>query len=147
MGYNECEALWLSLLRAMPEFDSNNTSRKDWKILNSGKSNYYAVLKKGEVVRERMAFSTDVAHRQTIIELWVRYREDGTDAIQMDDLTDAITNYVGSYRLGGDSVGTIQRAQIVEEREPQQTPANAPAWLFVELVGQMDDEEAITYAE
>lgn len=132
----------------MSEFDTNNSSRGDFKILNSGASDHYAVLFKGEpATRERVGFRMNTIQQRTILRIYQRYVNDSTSQIALQDLIDDIKTAVNPYRVIGDASSTIQSATITEEREMMMEPANAPAWLYVELVGVCDEEEIISYAE
>lgn len=147
MSYEAGEALWLARLRAMSQFNSDNTSRGNWGIRNSGKSGHYAILKPGTHTREMMSFNVRLNHYQTIIQLWQKYVDDGPSAIDLQELTSATIAYIDTWPRVGDATNTVQGAQIVEIREMQQIPADAPSWLFVELVGMWDEEQTITFAE
>lgn len=147
MSYEAGEALWLARLRGMSQFDASNTSRGKWGIRNTGKSAHYGILKPGAHTREMMGFNRRLNHYQTIIQLWQKYTEDGASAIDLEELTSATIAYIDTWPRLGDTANAVQGAKIIEIREMQQIPVDAPAWLFVELVGAWDEEQAIAFAE
>lgn len=132
----------------MADFNSDNTSRGDFKILNSGASDHYAVLFKGEISnRERIGLRMNVIQQETVIRVYQRYKNDGTSQIALQDLIDSIKTALNPVRIIGDTTGTIQSAMIVEERDMMQVPVDAPQWLYVELLGMCDEEEELTFTE
>jgi hypothetical protein len=147
MSYQAGEALWLARLRAMPQFNGDNTSRGKWGIRNTGKGHQYAILKPGTHTREMIAMNRRVNHYQTIIQLWQKYTEDGQSAIDLTTLTSSVLAYLDTYPQMGDTTEAVIGGQIIEVREMQQIPPDAPVWLFVELVGAWDEENAISFAE
>ena len=146
-GYKDGEALWLTRVRAVSGFDTSNTSRGNWTILNNGAADIYAILKPGEWNREMIGFNRRLNVYQTIIQVWQKYREDGTSMINLEDKINDILVSVDTYPQIGDSGNTVIDAQIIAVREVQQTPADAPTWMYAELVGEWQEEIAITYVE
>ena len=53
-NYSAGEALILKTIQATTSFSANNTSRANWKILNSGKSRQYVVLRAGAFERSQL---------------------------------------------------------------------------------------------
>lgn len=148
MGYEDIEALWLTRVRAMSEFNQNNSSRGDWSMLNNGRDEKYAILKPGQHIHEWMTTTVMQHTYRTIIQVWYRYGNgDGTALTALTALETDIRTELYQYRLLADSTGTVQDADIVETREVVQIPADGPEWLMVELVGECQDEETITFAE
>lgn len=147
MSYDTIEGLWLTRLLAMSQFNTDNTSRGKWGILNRGYNNQYAILKPGEHTREMISFQTQETNWQTIIQLWQRYKDDGTSVTDLQALVDAVLSELDTYPHIGDTGNTVVEGRITTVREMIQTPADAPAWLYVELIGQAYEQEAITFAE
>lgn len=147
MSYDTVEGLWLTRLRAMSAFNGDNTARGKWGILNKGRSNQYAILKPGAHSREWIAFQAQETTWQTIIQLWQRYAEDGTSIVNLQNLVDDVLAELDTYPNLGDTGNTVVEGRIVEVREVRETPADAPSWLYVELVGQAIEHEGITFAE
>lgn len=155
MSYSTIEGYWLGKLQDMPQFDGSNSSRGKWGMLNSGKSAYYAILKPGAHTHTWITMggmgSSGAAvwqhNYRTIIQLWQRYTADGDALIALEELDKAVSTYLARYRKLGDTSGVVQDGDIIESREVIQIPADAPAWLMVELVGECLYEETITFAE
>lgn len=104
MSYADGEALILGLLRDMAQFDTANSSRAKWGILNSGAAAQYAVLRPGPWEADYQGLGREGVRTtwRTIIELWQRYRDDGASAIELQDLMSAVVEYVEQWPdLGG----------------------------------------------
>lgn len=104
MSYAAGEASVLTLLREMPAFDRANSARCDWKPLNSGQSDHYAILKPGAFANQSEAIGAGAAVTtwRTIIEVWQRWLDDGPTAIALEELVTAVIEHVERYpALGG----------------------------------------------
>lgn len=155
MDYSDIEALWLAKVQASGLFDGSNSSRGKWGVLNTGASGYYAILKPGPHVHTWASMggmgSSGAAVRlhnyRTIIQLWQRYTADGDALVALESLESDVRTYLDKYRKLGDMTAGVRDADILESREVVQIPAEGPAWLMIELVGECLDEERITFAE
>jgi len=146
-GYKDGEALWLTRIQAIDGFTSANTSRGKWGILNSGENSTYVILKPGAWAREMIGLSQRLDTYQTVIQVWQRYIDDGASMTTLEGTVDTILTALDEYRLIGDTGNTIQDAQIVEVREMVQTPAEAPAWIYTELIGEWREETTVNFQE
>lgn len=147
MTYLAGEALWLTRLQGMSQFDADNSSRGKWGMLNSGASDHYAILKPGANNRDKLGSNTRRDQYRTIIQLWQRYVDDGTSLTNLETLVDNVLAELDTYWKMGDSTGGVIRANIVEVREYVQIPGDAPKWILAELVGEWHEQTSITYAE
>ena len=148
MSYDTIEGLWLTRLQAMSQFTSANSARGKWGIRNTGKSAQYAILLPGEHgPREMISFNSRQNQWRTIIQLWQRYKDDGDSLIDLEQLTDAVLTSLDAYPHIGDSANTVFNAEIVNVGRFNQLPLDAPAWLYVELVGEAIEQEKITFSE
>jgi len=151
MSYQTGEANWLTRLQAMSQFTGNNSARGKWGLMNRGADNQYAILKPGPA--ERVMISSIVRQNtwRTIIQLWQRYKDDGTSMTDLEALVSAVLTELDKYRfIGAGADAAIQDANITEVRETQEiraTPSGGPLWLMVELVGEWNEEETISPAE
>jgi hypothetical protein len=154
--YGDIETLYLEKLRELAAFGQNNSSRGDWSQRNNGKAEQYAILKPGNHIHTWDSIggmgSGDPATRKhlyrTVIQLWQKHRHtDGAAAVALEQLESDVRNHFDVYRKLGDVGGSVRDADIIETREMFQIPADGPEWLMVELVGECDDEESITFAE
>jgi hypothetical protein len=129
--YSTGESLILTLVQNCTNFNANNTSRANWKILNSGKSRCYAILKPGKDTE--ITWLTANAYQtkwSTTIEVWVRYIDDGTtQAYLYDRVGDIFAGLAGYMRLN-DSGNNIQNATIRKMGEPESMyKKNSVEWM------------------
>ena len=149
-GYKDGEALWLTRLQAMPEFDAQNSARGHWGLMNKGKADHYAIIKPGAWERTKISRHTRLDRYQTIIQLWQRYKEDGSSLVDLEGLVASTLTELDKYRVMGDTSSNIIQANIIAVREVievRSSPADGPSWLYVELVGEWHEEIDISYAE
>jgi hypothetical protein len=132
----------------MSQFTSINSARGNWGIRNSGRSAQYAILLPGEHGnREMISLRTRQNQWRTIIQLWQRYKDDGDSLIDLEQLADAVLASLDAYPHIGDTGATVHYAQIINVGRFNQIPLDAPAWLYVELVGEAIEHEEITFSE
>lgn|SRR5574341_209872 len=150
MAYSDGEALILTRLQAVANYDSSNTARSNWKLLNRGISETVAIVRPGGFVRRWGTTTNPFTRWRTIVEVWQRYKDDsGTTNSLMARAADILTMF-DQYRLLGDTTGKVQDSYIVEGREPREMWArggNGPAWLMQELILEWTEEVQITFAE
>ncbi len=151
-GYSDGEALWLTRLQAMDQFNGENSSRGKWAQRNSGSAAQYAVLKPGEqVIQKHGMGGKKNALNHTIIQLWQRYKEHGTSMTDLEALVQNVIDELDQYPTIGDAGDTVIQGNIIQVRELRETysspTAKLPKWLYVELVGEWNEEIDITYAE
>lgn len=150
MSYPAGEALILTALRniAGSVWTSNNSSRGNWKILNSGKSSYYAVLKPGSFVTEFISISQTVTLWRTIIEVWQRYTTDGTSLENIEALSNGIIQRFNALKQLGDTTSTIQDSQCAgggEIEERWKKGADGPFWLKQNIIIEWKEEANVTF--
>lgn len=147
--YPEGETLILAALRNVSGFSSSNTSRGDWGILNSGKSQSYGIIKPGAFARTEGAISMNISNFRTVIQVWERYKDDSTTLISLETNVKNITNYFDQYRKIGDTTGTIVDAFIAEGREVEEmwNKSGGLGWLKQDLILQWEEHDNVTYSE
>lgn len=130
MGYSDGEALILTQVQACNNFDSTNTSRANWKILNQGKDDHYAILRPGPFDIEWIAFDTYRANWVTVIEVWQRYKDETDTHTDLYDRVEDLFDILGVPLLG-DTTGTIQDSTISVQDEPEEMwmDGGGPGWL------------------
>ncbi len=150
-NYPTIEGYWLTRLRVMTQFDQNNSARGKWSLLNSGKASRYAILKPGARTRRESGLAGQkMESMQTVIQVYQRYKDDGTSLTDLETLTEAIINELDTYPYIGDTGSSVVGAHIVEVREYQEILASdggGPLWLLAELVGETNEETNVTLAE
>ena len=145
-GYSDVEALWLERVRALSGYNGNNTSRGNWGILNNGKSDRYVILKPGAHLREMNALGgSRLETYQTVLEVHQKYRDDGTTLTTLEAAVNTLIDSLDEYPRLNQTGTTVRKGEIIEVREVLGYPdPQAPSWLVCELVGQTDEEKAIT---
>lgn len=130
-------------------FTSANVSIADWGVLNSGKSDHYAILKPGAASRPPLSFNVRDNEYRTIIEVWQRYKDDGTPLVALLGHIDNITARIDQYRKLADTTKTVRDANVTgySEVTEQWTKDGGVSWLKREIFVDWVEEESITYAE
>lgn len=149
MSYAAGEALVLTQLQAVTGFSSNNTSRGKWGILNSGKDDNYGIIKPGAFSREQVAMTTNLTSWQTIIQVWQRYKDDGTTLTNLETHTDNILTRFDQYRKLADTTGTIVDSFVESGGEAQEmwNKNGGLSWLKQDLIVTWQEHTNVTYAE
>lgn len=147
--YPDGEALILTQLQNVSGFSSTNTSRGDWVILNSGKSAFYGILKPGIFSRSQGAISMNISTFNTIIQVWQRYKDDGTTLTDLENHVENIINRFDAYRKVNDTTGTIVDAFVSEGREVEEmwTKDGGLSWLKQDVIVQWQEHDNVTYSE
>lgn len=150
-GYSDGEAKVLTRLQAISGsvWTSTNSSRGNWIILNSGKSDHYAILHMGAGTNAGMSITYTLRHFVTVIEVWKAYTDDGTSYTDLLAYHEAIVDQFDAYRKLGDTGGTIQDARCTrwDEVEERWMKGGGPRWLKQNFYIEWDEENAAAYAE
>lgn len=148
MSYTTGEADVLTRLRACTGFDSTNTSRGDWGILNSGKSDHYGIIRMGEFNHRWMSSNMYQAQWTTIIEIWQRYTDDTATRTNLYGYLANVVSGLLTYRYLGDSA-TVEDANIDSGDEPQRAweKDGGPMWLFITVRVRWDETSTVSFAE
>ena len=109
MSYGDGEALILARIRAMAQFDAANSSRAKWGILNSGASDHYAILRAALFTNDYDGLGHGHVRTswRTVVELWQRYKDDGTSATDLQELMQDTIEYVEQDPDFGGTEGLI----------------------------------------
>jgi hypothetical protein len=151
VSYSSGEALALTRIRACTGFDTTNTSRSDWKILNGGKSDHYAVLHLGAFTQEWISPRVYKANWQTVIEIWQRYKDETTTPSNLYTHIANIMAGLAPYRKLGDTTNVIEDANTrsggaIEEMWQRKNGAG-PQWLKWDLLLEWSEEVTVNYSE
>lgn len=134
MSYSSGEALVLTRVQAITGFSSANTSRGDWLVLNSGRSDRYAILRPGEFDTTWVASNSLRVRWTTVIEVWYRYTD---DAATRTGLYGHVANIIGGLiaypHMGGGTA--IEDSTIEGAAEPEEMwmASGGPVWLRWQL--------------
>lgn len=147
MSYSSGEALILTALRAHANYDSDNTSRGNWRVLNSGKAEYYAVLRMGPTTNAPNSMASALTTWTTQIMLYRRYLDDGTTATNLQADVQTVIEHLEQYATLSDTNNTVVDAQITAVSEMQEISMfeNGPVYLLsiIDMIWQ--EERQITY--
>lgn len=127
-----------------------NVSISKWGILNSGISDHYAVIRPGPAERPRLTMRIRDQQYRTVIEVWQRYKDDGTTLTSLLTHVNNITARLDKYRKLADTTGTIRNADassLGDVTEQWRDNADGPSWLKREINVDWTEETNVTYAE
>lgn len=151
MNYTEGETLAALIVKGVAGFDDTNTGRGDkWQMLNTGLSDHYAILRKGETTRTNVSLRFIEAKNRTIIEVIQRARTSST--VDYDALLEHVQNITtrfDTYRRLSDDGTTVFDANITGSSEVLGVWTNKgdlPSWYKVDLYLDWMEQESITYA-
>ncbi len=147
MSYSAGEALILTALQAHDNYDSDNSKRGDWKVLNSGKAGYYVVLRMGPATNEPFAMSSAATNWVTQLMVYQRYIDDSTSAIYLQDRVQEIIEHIEQYATLSDTNNTVVDAQITNITEMQQIQMSepGPVYLLTIIDVSWQEQRSITY--
>ena len=152
MGYSDGEALILTAIRAHANFDSNNTRRANWKILDSGNKAYYAIIKPSEdpAAVEFITPTVYVTAWHTVVEVWYRYEDDATTQTNLYSKVNDIIGQMQTYKDLNTSSDDIQNAEVVGITPPMEQygkKRNSLDWLKQEVIIEwLEQSDPVTYA-
>lgn len=152
MSYSAGETLILTKLRAIgtgTTWTTANTAQGKWKMLNTGNSDHYAVLKMGAGTNDGLSFSTALRRYITVIEVWQSYMDDGTSYTNMLAFWEAILDQFDAWRKLGDTTGTVEDSRCTrwDEIEERWTRSGGPRWLKQNFYIEWQEENNVTYQE
>ena len=149
MSYSVGEAAILTLIRTLSAYDTQNSSRQDWRILLSGKAPVYAVLRPGAWDNEQIAYAANLRSWQTVIEVFRPYRDDTYPVTLQDDI-ETIVALLETYPTLNGANG-VQEFSVTGGNEMQEvvlgSEKNQSLWAKWEVNCGWQEEKEITYAE
>lgn len=150
LTYSQGEALVLAQLQAVSGFSAENTSRGKWGILNTGKSAFYGIIKPGPVATRFMTGTAKGWDYGTLIQIWQRYKDDGTTLTDLEARVELVKARFDAYRLLGDTSGSIENSEVTalsEVQERWKRGNNGPSWLMQEITITWKEQAIVTFAE
>ena len=135
MAYIDGENLIATVIKAHANFDADNVAQAKWNFLDSGKNDHYAILKHGGMLPERISKKVYVARHVTIIQVWQRYKDDGSTAVSLYGYVGNVLTQIEDNEKLGDTGGIIQNASPAEvgQVEEMWLLGGGPAWLKQEV--------------
>jgi len=148
MSYTTGEANLLTILRATDYYNANNSSRANWKILDSGRKAYYAILKPGEEPGA-VSFHAFAAYQivwTTVIQLWHKYTDETTTSTNLFAQVQYVIAAVQPNRLLDDTLDTIVNAEIVSISPPLErwTSDGGTRWLCQDITVRWIEQATVT---
>jgi len=144
MSYSTGEAAILETLKLHADYSASNTSRADWRVLDSGQNSHYAVLRMGESVNSQLTIQQAFTTWRTDIMLYERYTVDGITAVALQGHVQTVIEHLEKYpTLEGLSIN----AQIISvgAMEQIQMIANGPMWARSIIAVEWNEERSINY--
>lgn len=147
MSYSDGETAVLRLLQEMREYSRANSSRGDWKPLNSGASDHYAVLRPGAFNNAADGLSGEaLTTYRTVIEVWQRWKDDGPTIVALEAHVSAVMEHLERYpSLAGAALmaavaggGEMTRRWVTE---------GGPLWAVQEVYIDWQEERFYSVAE
>lgn len=156
MAYGTGEALILTRLRSLANFNSKNTAQSNWKPMNDGSkgvkagdSVHFAVLRPGPFSQEWITPTVFDSNWTTLIEVWQRYKDDTTTATDLYARAyEIIAEFMQYPKLGsGDDQYhgvIITGADALQQRWFKE---GGPMWLVWELSLQWKEQMEVVNQE
>ena len=144
MSYASGEAAVLSILRLHADYNDKNTSRGNWKILDSGAAANYAVLRMGAATNEAHTTTSAMTTWATEIMVYRRYIDDGPSAISLQSDVQTLVEHIEKYPT---LQGAVTDAQVttIGAMETIRMDAGGPIWLRTIISLQWQEERDIIY--
>ena len=144
MSYASGEAAVLSILRLHADYNDRNTSRGNWKILDSGAAANYAVLRMGAAANEAHTTTSAMTTWATEIMVYRRYIDDGPSAISLQGDVQTLVEHIEKYPT---LQGAVTDAQVttIGAMENIRMEAGGPMWLRTIISLQWQEERDIIY--
>ena len=152
MSYKDGEILIAAQVKLVSGFSDVNVARGDkWVVLNSGSSDHYAVIRKGEHRFEWDTLRIHTGYYRTIIEVIQRIND--TQEAHYDaclEYADAIATRLDQYRKLADTTGSLRDANLTGGSEAKGIWTNTgdkPGWIMVDLFLDWQEQTNVTFAE
>lgn len=147
MTYSSGEALILTRVRACTGFGATNTDRSDWKLLNSGISDHYAILRPMAGAIDWRTLGQYTVTWGTIIEVWQRYTDETTTQSNLFAYVANLFTGLMSYPHMGGAITDSTIRTVGEPQEMWREREGGPFWLRQEVLIEWYEEVTVTFAE
>lgn len=146
MGYETGEAAILTLIQILPDYDSTNTDRQDWKPLESGRAAYYAILRPGAWDSQPSSMTSYMDSWTTVIECWRRYSDDNKPLLLQSDVGTIVAHLRKYPTLNGAS-GVVRALVAGGENMEEVTLESGSLWARWNINVIWQEENQVTFAE
>lgn len=158
MSYNDGEALILTAIRTHANFNSQNSGRNKFGLLNSGNSSYYAITEPGPytVQEQGQAGIGASAGRVKKVRTWTclvgiyqLYVDDGDTQADLEERHEEVIEAIEQYRRLADTTDTIQKARVTggPEMEYVSFTESGPIWAKWVINVQWEEARLVAFAE
>jgi hypothetical protein len=151
MTYATVQTAALAVLRKLTEFDTENSSENDYRILASGKA-YHAILKRGTTSNRSMqeipanGVYDKRSDRQVVIEVYCLHSVDSlTTRAQLNTITQTILDHFDKWPKLGQTAGVIETNADNASR-PEDTIFGGRNYLMQSIPLNVTELEAVTLA-
>lgn len=150
-GYGDGETLVDALVKTVTGFTgAGATSRGNWQVLNTGKSDRYAIIHTTPVERLFETPNTVLETWDTVIEVWRKYTVDGTSYTNLvTDVTNILAK-IDKYRHLNDTAGYVETATAYISNAPQEMAwqsGGGPQWIRQDITVRWTGRQSITYTQ
>lgn len=146
--YADGEKLIATKVKYCEKFGPDNVTQCNWKVLNTGKADHYAILRPGPFDIEWLTPTVYRGNYTTIVEVWQRYKDDGVSQNNLYLLIGYLMTGLQPERFMDDTTGTIQDATISGSgavAEMWNRGGRGPAWLKWEINVNWKQQVEVTY--
>jgi len=152
LAYSDGEALILTQIQATDDFNSSNSIRNNWNLLNNGKSAHYCIVRRGPFTRQQRGMGGSYLNRWiTVAELWVKLIDYDQALLSIEQKEATISARFDAFRKAGDNAfGNIQDVFVrggEEIVEMIPTAGRSPTWVKQNLIIEWQEEANVTLQE
>jgi hypothetical protein len=147
MAYSDGEILIESLVKTATNYESLNVGRGTWDILNTGKSNTYAIIKPGAAGRNFSGHNTIDNRWVTVIQVWQMYTSDGNGLSNLEaNVANLLAKIDAKPRLG-DTTNTIADSNVFNVGEVMEmwNADGGLVWLRQDIFITWLEQTAVTF--
>lgn len=135
MAYITGENLMATVIKTHDDFSAVNVAQAKWTFLNKGKSRHHIILKGGGSTPVFITPTIYQTEHRTIIEVWVRYKDDGETATTLYGYVDKVKVLIQNSEQLADTSGIIQNSSVESIGPVMEMwmSGGGPAWLKQEV--------------
>ena len=149
MAYTDGETAILNRIKAHADYNTANTDQNDWKKLNRGNKAYYAIVRPNQEPAELefISLAGYVIRWVTVVEVWQRYKDDGsTQASLFGNVQKIITQLQPYKKLGLSNVHNSTISSVTPPQQAWRENEAGPSWLTQELSVIWEEFFEVTFA-
>lgn len=148
MNYYDGETLILERIRSLSNFGVDNSAQSNWRILATGASDHYAILRPRSFTIEGLTLASFLVIYETIIEIWQKYTSASEAVTELSYNVYKLFELLAYPNLGQSA--NILNGVIVSGEEPEtMSPVNSSGvdWLRQRVLLVWQVENLVTYQE